>query len=96
MLFKYLNILKLIIMSTQSQSKSDGDTGKVESGIHTIREPKPAFKNTLAGRFENAARKSDFIVLLVIFITSLGYVSLLISYLDLHFWHDLWYKTRSL
>ena len=62
-------------MSTQSQSKSDGEVGKIEGIGTNIRNPLPKLKNTLAERFENVARKSDFVVLIIILITSLGYVT---------------------
>ncbi len=67
--------LLIVAMSTRSQSKSDSDVAKIEAIIPSIRNLEPNPKKTLADRFENVARKSDFVVLIVILITGLGYVT---------------------
>ncbi len=56
-------------MNTHSQSKTEAEVaGRLERAVV------PNLKNTLVDRFEMVARKSDFVVLICIFITSLCYV----------------------
>ena len=63
-------------MSTQSQSKSDSEVARVEAVIASIRNHQPTAKKTLADRFETVARRSDFVVLIIILVMGLGYVRL--------------------